>query len=157
MWHQKIKIWRLKHKLATPCSINVTLGLTIKKEHSLSVENSAEQYVCSIRESNRRLEKKMHYGKINNLCLAANEGGWYGWDMQEVLKRWKIYVKFGRKPWRGESTWEIKTQVKENIAISREYYSLRLWTTLKCLSTNSTVKVFKYGKGIWADPNGQAV
>jgi len=42
IWHQKIKIWRLKYKLAALCSINVTLGLTIKEEHRLLVENSAE-------------------------------------------------------------------------------------------------------------------
>jgi hypothetical protein len=57
IWHQKIKIWRLKYKLATPCSINVTLGLTIKVEDGLVVENSAEQNICSIRGTNRRLEK----------------------------------------------------------------------------------------------------
>ena len=45
----------------------------------------------------------------------------------------------------------------ENIAVSREYYSLRVWTALKWLSTDSTVTVFKHCKGIWADPSGQAV
>jgi hypothetical protein len=97
MWHQKIKVWKLKHKLATPCFINVTLGLRIREEHGLLVENSAEQNICSIRGPNRRLGKLLHYGKTNNLCLAPNEAGWYGSEMQEVLKRGKIYVKFGRK------------------------------------------------------------
>jgi len=46
MWHQKIKIWRLKYKLAAPCFINVTLALTIREERGLSVENSAEQNTC---------------------------------------------------------------------------------------------------------------
>jgi hypothetical protein len=57
IWHQKIKIWRLKYKLATPCSINVTLGLAIKVADGSVVENSAEQNICSIRGPNRRLEK----------------------------------------------------------------------------------------------------
>jgi hypothetical protein len=80
--HQKIKIWKLKHKLATPCFTNVTLGLTIKEEHGLLVENSAEQNICSVRGPNRRFGNQLNYGETNNLCLAPNEGGWYGWDMQ---------------------------------------------------------------------------
>jgi len=59
MWHQKIKIWRLKYKLATPCFINVTLALTIREEHGLSVENGAEQNIFSIRGPNRRLGQKL--------------------------------------------------------------------------------------------------
>lgn len=44
-----------------------------------------------------------------------------------------------------------------NIAIFREYYSLRVWNALKCLPTHSTVKVLKHCNGIWADPSGEAV
>jgi hypothetical protein len=47
IWHKKIKIWRLKYKLATPCFINVTLSLTLTRFYS---RNSAGQNICSLRE-----------------------------------------------------------------------------------------------------------